>query len=88
MRSENGATSTVRKYKKQFSKLNESTARSMKQKYEEERKRAVREKREIQKVIKQDKRGRPLLLGEELDTKILQSYLKAVRLRGGQQHMR
>lgn len=81
--SENGATCTVRKYKKQFPKLNESTVRSMKQKYEEELKRAVHEKREIQNVITQKKRGRPLLLGEELDTKI-QSYLKAVRLRGGQ----
>ena len=73
--SENGAPSTVRKYKKQFQKLNESTARSMKQKYED--------KREIQKPMKQGKRGRPLMLGEELDTKI-QSYLKAVRSRGGQ----
>ena len=62
--SENGATFTVRKYKKQFQKLNESTARSMKQKYEDERKRAVHEKREIQKDIKQDKCGRPLMLGE------------------------
>ena len=81
--SENGATYTVRKYKKQFQKWNESTARSMKQKYEDELKRAVREKREIQKAIRQDKRGRPLMLGEELHTKI-QSYLKAIRSRGGQ----
>ena len=55
----------------------------MKQKYEDDLKRAVREKREIQKAVKQDKRGRPLMLGEELDTKI-QSYFKAVRSRGGQ----
>ena len=77
--SENGATSTARKYKKQFQKWNESTARSMKQKYEDELKRAVREKREIQKAIKQDKRGRPLMLGEELDTKILK-YRAILRL--------
>ena len=39
---ENGATSTVRKYKKQFQNLNESTSRSVKQKYEDELKRALR----------------------------------------------
>ena len=51
----------------------------MKEKYEEELKKAVRENREVPNVLKQDERGRPFLLGKEV-----QNYLKNVRLRGGQ----
>ena len=56
--------------------------RDMKRKYEDEINVAAREKRDAAGVLIANRRRRPLMLGYELDTKI-QSYLTAVRSRGG-----
>ena len=55
----------------------------MKKKYEKELKKSVKEKRDVQIDLKQDRPGGPFLLGNERDCKI-QSYLKTVLLRRGQ----
>lgn len=80
--SENGPARAVRHFEKKFPTLNESTVRDMKRKYEDEVNNAAREKRDVESVLKSNRRGRPLMLGHELDKKI-QSYLTAVRSRGG-----
>ena len=55
----------------------------MKKKYEKKLKKSVKEKRDVQIDLKQDRPGRPFLLGNERDCKI-QCYLKTVLLRRGQ----
>ena len=72
--SENGPIAAVRKFRPNFPNLNESTARSMRKKYEEELNQALQEKRAAASVIESKKRGRPLLLGD-LDG-MVQNYLK------------
>ena len=79
--SENGSRKAAKHFSKEFS-INESTARSMKEKYENHIKLAAKEKRDATPTLQVARQGRPLLLGEELDAKVL-SYLKAVRSRGG-----
>ena len=79
--SENGSRKAAKHFSKEFS-INESTARSMKEKYENHIKLAAKEKRDVTPTLQVARQGRPLLLGEELDAKV-QSYLKAVRSRGG-----
>ena len=80
--SENGPARAVKHFEKKFPRLNESSVRDMKRKYEDEINVAAREKRDVAGVLIANRRGRPLMLGYELDTKI-QSYLTAVRSRGG-----
>ena len=58
-----GAASSLRKFKGKFPDLNESTLRSMREKYEKELKLAVLQKREPHSKLKTEHRGRPLMLG-------------------------
>lgn len=81
--SQNGPASTVRKFSGKFPKLAESTVRSMKKSYEaslKTRKRKLDFDGEITELVPK-KRGRPLLLGAELDTKI-QKYINVLRDNG------
>ena len=73
-----GATAAVRKFKKSHPhlKLEESTARSLKKKYEELLK-SKSEKTELTKL----KRGRPLMLGS-IDEKV-KNFLLILRRKGG-----
>ena len=61
--SENGAAACVRRFKTDFPKLKESTGRDFIRKYEQELKTSRRNRKEIDKVLTVEKRGRPLLLG-------------------------
>ena len=80
--SENGVAAAVRKFKKTFPNLNESTVRTFRKKVEAELKSAVKEKREITKAIAKysSPTGRPLMLGQ-LDS-MVQTYLLAQSQRG------
>ena len=62
--SEYSTGSTLRKYKGEFSQLNESIVRSMRQKYEEELCQSLKEKREPKTKLPTARRGRPLMLGK------------------------
>ena len=79
--SEVGAAAAVRRFKRQYPILNESTVRDMMRKYTDLLKTEVGgiSKKEIPKY--KVPTGRPLLLGD-LDG-MVQKYLKAVRSRGG-----
>ena len=86
---ENGPAATLRKFKSQFDKLSESTVRSFGKKYTAE----VRVKKRKLEFSENDtdeleitemhpkKRGRPLLLGQDLDMK-MQEYVKMLRKNG------
>ena len=77
--SEHGTQPALRKFKDRFPTLNESTVRTMRKKYQE-----LLEKNSAgitKKAISNERRGRPLMLGG-IDT-MVQSYLKALRARGG-----
>ena len=81
---ENGVAAAVRKFSKDLEKpLNESTIRGIKQRYlvEVSRKRKAEEDIVIERLPER-KRGRPLLLGTELDAKV-QAYLHTLRENGG-----
>ena len=75
--SENGPIAAVRKFSGDYPSLNESTARGFRKKYEEEIKKATKEKREPSKAISKYSAptGRPLMLGE-LDS-MIQAHLLA-----------
>ena len=62
--------STLRKYKDEFLQLNESTVRSMRQKYDEESRQSLKEKRKLPTA----RRGRPLMLGK-IDL-MVQNYIR------------
>ena len=62
--SEYSTASTLLKYKDEFPLLNESTVRSMRQKYEEELRQSLKEKRESKTKLTTARRGRPLMLGK------------------------
>ena len=77
-RAEHGVVSTVRYYTGQFS-LKESTIRGWKDSYIKEVK---MEKKPMNVTeLPERRRGRPLLLGEELDRKV-QAYITALRKNG------
>ena len=57
-----GAAATVRKFVSTFPNLNESTARTMRQKYKNKLKQAKKEPREAKQIIANKKRGKRLLL--------------------------
>ena len=61
--SENGSAATVRKLKSDFPKLNKSTARDFKRKYEKKLKISKKKGENISTLLN-EKRGRPLLLGK------------------------
>ena len=69
-----GAARTLRKFKGKFPNLNESTLRSMRDKYEKELKLAVLQKREPNTKLTTERRGRPLMLGP-IDG-LVQNYLR------------
>ena len=79
---EHGATATIRKFKETFPNLSDSTVRSMRSKYN---KLVTNKKRKLDFTeideIQSKKRGRPLLLGCELDQKV-QHYIKTLRENG------
>ena len=79
--SEYGTSSTLRNFKNTFPNLKESTVRSIRQKYEEELRQSLKEKRDPTKSLTPTQRGRPLMLGK-IDL-MVQDYLRAVRRRGG-----
>jgi len=81
--SQNGPAAAVKKFKGMFPNLAESTVRGMRKKYEEtlnSRKRKLDFEGEITEIVSK-KRGRPLLLGAELDTKV-QKYVSVLRDNG------
>ena len=61
--SENGPIAAVRKFNSKFANLNESTARTFRDKYEEQITVAKKKGTVTEKSIISEKRGRPLLLG-------------------------
>ena len=64
--SEYSTASMLRKYKGEFPQLNESTVRLMRQKYEEELRQSLKEKREPKTKLPSARCGRPLML-EKID---------------------
>ena len=79
--SENGTTASVRKYRTDFPKINESTVRGFKKHYEEEPHRAKKMGREVSKKLPIEKQGRPRHRGDTLDT-LVQKYIRAQSNRG------
>ena len=72
--SENVSTATLQKFNSDFPKLNESTVRDFKRKYEEKVKISKKKGGNISTLVT-EKRGCPLLLGK-LD-EMVQKYIKA-----------
>ena len=79
---ENGVVAAVRKFKRKFQNLNESTVQSFQKKVEAELKKASKEKREPSKVIVKflSPTGCPLMLGQLIS--MVQIYLIAQSRRG------
>ena len=61
--SKNGPAAAVRKFNSRFSKLNESTAQSLRQKYQSELTRSKQKDTILEPLIPKEPTGRPLLLG-------------------------
>lgn len=78
--SENGPIAAVRKFNSKFANLNESTARTFRDKYEEQIAVAKKKGTVTEKSIISEKRGRPLLLGG-ID-EMVQKYLVSASNRG------
>ena len=80
--SETGDAAAVRKYQKKFGKLNESTVRGFRKKYQQK---VLTSNGSISptKAFKTQKRGRKLKLGNDLDESV-QKFIMALRNRGGQ----
>ena len=82
---EHGVVAAVRYYIKQFPNLKENTVRDWRNAYRLELKKRVRKRSEGAAIditeLPQKKRGRPLLLGEELDKQV-RSYLTSFRENG------
>ena len=85
---ENGVGSTLRRYVSKHPDLKESTVRTWRNVYTQELKKRVSVRSGTEAVatriqeLPSKKRGRPYLLGEELDKQV-RSYLIALRERGG-----
>ena len=81
---QHGAAAAARYFSKKLAKqVSESTVKSIKKAYIEElRKRAWTDEGEDVTSLPRKKRGRKLLLGEDLDSKV-QTYLRKVREGGG-----
>ena len=77
-----GTASTVRRWKKTYPHINESTVRGFKKRYEAQIQDENRKKKSPKKVIVTKFRGRPCLLGSKIDP-LVQKYLKATRYKGG-----
>ena len=79
--SETGTSAAVRKFRPDFPKINESTIREFKKKYEEELKLAKQQNREVRTELSTGKQGRPLLLRTKIDS-LVQRYIRAASNRG------
>ena len=77
-----GTASAVRKWKKDYPQVNESTIRGSKKCYEAQINEERQKKKSPKKVIVKKLCGRPCLLGDKIDL-LFQSYLKARRYKGG-----
>lgn len=76
-----GVAATLREYRQKFPRINESTLRSFKKRYEcHLSKHDLRKISPTKKLINK-KHGRPLMLGQ-LD-KLAQSFMRATRYKGG-----
>ena len=79
--SENGPAAAVRKFKSRFPKLNESTVRSLWQKYQSELTRSTQKDTILEPRIPKEPTGQPLLLGNKIDA-MVQKYIIASSNRG------
>ena len=79
--SETGTSAAVRTFRPDFPKINESTIREFKKKYEEELKLAKQQNREVRTELSTGKQGRPLLLRTKIDS-LVQRYIRAASNRG------
>ena len=79
--SENGPAAAVRKFKSRFTRLNESTVRSLQQKYQFELTRSKQKDTILEPRIPKEPTGRPLLLGNKIDA-LVQKYIIASCNRG------
>lgn len=86
---ENGATNAAKRYTAAWGiAINESTARRLKSEYLEKLKQKFRENNQSTdepitvKALETKERGRPLLLGDELDAAV-QEYVQSLRLANG-----
>ena len=77
-----GVASVLKKWKKDYPHLSESTVRGFRKRYESQLKEASRKKQSPKKTLRNKARGRPPLLGENIDT-LTQKFLKATRYKGG-----
>ena len=77
-----GTASTVRKWKKSYLHINESTVRGFKKRYEAQIRDENCKKKSPRKFIVNKLRGRPCLLGNKIDP-LVQKYLKVTRYKGG-----
>ena len=77
-----GTISAVRKWKKDYPQVNESTIREFKKRYEAEINKERQKKKSSKKVIVNKLRGRPCLLEDKIDP-LVQRYVKARRYKGG-----
>ena len=79
--SETGTSAVVRKFRPDFPKINESTIREFKKKYEEELKLVKQQNRKVRTELSTEKQGRPLLLGTKIDS-LVPRYIRAASNRG------
>ena len=77
-----GTAYVVRKWKKAYPHINESTVRGFKKRYEALIRDENRKKKPHTNAIVNRPRGRPCLLGNKIDL-LVQKYLKATRYKGG-----
>ena len=77
-----GTASALRRWKKIYPHINESTVRGCKKRCEAQIKDEIRKKKSPKTVIVNKLRGRPCLLGNKIDP-LVQKYLKATRYKGG-----
>ena len=61
---ENGPAAAVRKFKKAFANINESSIRGFRKRYEKEIAQAKKDQRHTAIILPTQKRGRPLILGK------------------------
>ena len=80
---ETGSSAAVRKFKSQFPDLNESTVFGFWKTYLAQMKLAEKRSRSPEKSIVNLQRGRPLLLGNDIDEKV-RKYIMTLRYKGGQ----
>lgn len=79
---EHGVMATIRHYTKRFSDLKEHSVRTWRNAYTREIRKGAREGGDLTiKDLPEKKKGRPYLLGEELDKQV-RAYVKSLRSHG------